>query len=301
MIATVNPYNIPKNNDTCIAICFFRPIEYSKPVENLFIFLNDLSVSQIPVYSIELLYHNQKSTIPNPTKTVASNSVIFSKENLWNIVERHIPDQYTKIIFLDTDVRFTNPDWFNLCSETLNQYKVIQPIDYCYRDVYGLSNNYQINEQILRPSIAKGIAEKETINISYHYPGFGIGIDRNFFHSIGGICDYGLNGYGDSLFWGCFDKFSSKYITIASKKFPQYTQYQSVISNIIEQKNNIVSFIPDNIALHLYHGSQKNRRYASRDNYIPNSYNLFYNQDGVLEIESDHDLIQYWVDRKEDD
>jgi hypothetical protein len=301
MLVSVKPYNTPQNTDTCVAICFFRPIEYSKPLKNLSIFLKDLSDSKIPFYSIELLYENQTPTLQNPTKIVRSKSKIFSKENLWNILETHIPDIYRKIIFLDTDIRFSNPDWFNLSSELLSKYKVVQPMEYCYRDIFIASYNYSIDETILYPSIAKAISKKENINICYHYPGFGIGIDRDFFHEIGGIYDQGFDGGGDTLFWGCFGDFRSTYLHIAGCKFSKYDEYQKkVITKINNDTTDIVSYVQDNTALHLYHGSKKNRKYGSRHKYIPNNYTLFYNNEGVLEIESDHDLTQYFIDRQED-
>lgn len=301
MIVHVPVYNTPKYTDICIAICFFRPIHYQKPVENLKIFLNDLQRSNLPVFSIELLYNDQQPILPNPTKVVRSNSVIFSKENLWNILEKYIPSQYSKIIFLDTDIRFTDPDWFNKSSELLNTYKVFQPMDYCYRDIHGEQDSYELKQNKIRPTMSKGITLKESINIAQHYPGFGIVIDRNFFHQINGIFDRGLNGYGDSLFWGCFDKFSCKYIYMASKKCKYYQQYQKNIFDIISNQSNITTFIANNMCLHLYHGSEHNRRYDRRENYIPQSYELYYNEDGVLEMNAEKDLRQYWIDRKEDE
>lgn len=303
-IYKVSPYSNVTNSNTCVAACFFRPLEYQKPIENLKIFLQDFSRTNIPLFTIELLYNNQKSIIENPTKIVRSNSVVFSKENLWNVIERYIPDQYSKIIFLDSDIRFTNPNWFNLSSDILDTYKVIQPMSYCYRSIHGASDSYEINER-LRPSIAQGLYYNEEINIGLHYPGFSIGIDREFFHSIGGIFDLAFNGCGDSLFWASFDELGDRYVSIVSTRFTEYTLYRNNILKLIKNQKNIVSFVPNNTALHLYHGSDSNRKYRERDNYLPEHYETFYNSDNVLEIKSldtnKIDLIQYWIDRKEDE
>jgi hypothetical protein len=302
MLIDLVQYAKPHNTDTCVAICFFRPVEYIKPVENLSLFLKNIQESHIPIYSIELLYPNQTPILSNATKIVRTNSVLFSKENLWNILEKNIPDNYSKIIFLDTDIRFTNPNWFNISADLLNQHMVIQPMEHCYRDIPNTSlNTYDIDHQLLRPAIAKGIQNRERINISLHYPGFGIGIDRNFFHKINGIFEYGLNGYGDSLFWAAFDRFDSQYVDFAKTKFSQYNSYLQNIQQAIDLMVEPVGYVKDNICLHLYHGTTKNRKYNTRNSYLPESYKLFFNADGVLEMSASTDLIQYWIDRKEDE
>lgn len=300
----VKKYNRVVRTDICVAFCFFRPIEYKNPIKNLHIFLNDLNTTNIPIYSIELLYGNQRSIVPNVTKIVQSNSVIFSKENLWNVIEKNIPDRYSKIIFLDADIRFTNENWINLSSDILDSHKVIQPMEYCYRSIHGFSSYYDLKERI-RPSISKGLKLKEKINIGLHYPGFAIGIDRNFFHKINGIFELGFNGCGDSLFWGAFDKDAQEYLPQVSSKFKEYEIYRQNVLDILKKNYDIVSYTPDNIALHLYHGSDKNRNYRNRDQYLPDSYKTFYNEYGVLEIysldQTKKDLSQYWIDRKEDE
>lgn len=292
-------YSRPSSDDTCLAMCFFRPVEYKNPIRNLGIFLGDMRRAGIPIFSIELLYGGQASTLMDADVVVKSESVLFSKENLWNILERSIPEKYSKIVFLDCDVRFGDPDWFNKCSEILDRHDVLQPLEHCYRDIYDDLREYEIEESEIRPAIAKGISEGSPINIAVHYPGFGIGIRREFFHSIGGFCDYGLGGYGDSLFWGAFDDFNSKCLEFTLKRLPQYLEYRNTVANA--RRPESVSYLRDNICMHLYHGTMKNRQYGKTNLYVPEEYELFYNEYGVLEIKSDHDLIQYWLDRREDD
>ena len=199
---------------------------------------------------------------------------------------------------MDSDIRFSDPAWLDKCSVLLDSNDVIQPMEHCYKDIFHDSNSYDIDESLLRPSMAKGLVRNHKINISLHYPGFGVGIRRDFFQKIGGFFDHGLNGYGDTLFWGAFDNFSSRYIQFASNNFKQYPKYRD---NIASFAPHSISYLEENIAMHFYHGSTRNRRYADRNKYLPDQYELFYNECGVLEIKSDKDLIQYWIDRKEDE
>jgi hypothetical protein len=296
------PYSIPLNKDTCVALCFFRPVEYKNPLINLKIVLEDLSLANIPYFTIELLYPNQINTISNPTLTVFSNSVLFSKENLWNILETKIPEKYTKIVFIDADIRFSNPNWLDRISESLDKHSVIQPMDFSYRDIPNNTNSYSISVDNFRPSTAKGICNKELMDISKHYPGFAIGIRRDFFKKIGGFFEYGLNGFGDSLFWGSFYDFDSKFTELTTTLFPEYIEYKNNIKNLIQ--DNTVGYLKKSEIFHLYHGALQNRRYDRRDHYIPTKFSVQKNEYGVLELESydpERNLKQYWVDRKEDE
>lgn len=298
-----NKYATPDLNDSCVAFCFFRPIEYSKPLANLKLFVSDLENSRIPYFFIEMLYDGQSPVLPKPTRVVRAKSVLFSKENLWNILERSIPEDYSKIIFLDCDVRFTNPDWFNISSRLLDNHAVIQPMDYTYRDIHGDFTYYEIDysdSKIFKPTIAKGIVEGAQIHPMIHHPGLGLGVNRRFFREIGGMYELGLNGPGDSLFWACFCELNARSLD-KFKASGDYVSYRQKLISCSSRFERPVNCVANNIALHMYHGSMANRKYGNRDEYIPSNYELFYNEDGVLEIKSDRDLIQYWMDRKEDD
>lgn len=296
-------YNVPGNDDTCVGFCFFRPVEYKKPLINLDLFVFDLKNSGIPYFCIEMLYDGQSSVLSDPLKVVRSKSVIFSKENLWNILERSIPEKYSKLIFLDCDVRFTNPDWFNISSDLLGRHLVIQPMDFTYRDIKGDSSTYEIDESdkaMFKPSVAKGVVDGAKLHSSTHNPGIGLGIDREFFRSIGGMYELGLNGPGDSLFWSCFCELHSRVVDRFDRS-DDYARYKKRVVAAASSSKNPVSCVADNVSLHMYHGSMINRKYGKRDMYLPDNYELFHNEDGVLEIRSDRDLVQYWIDRKEDE
>lgn len=302
-------YEKPNKNDICVAMCFFRPINYYKNiVRNLHIVLEDLKKASIPFYIIELLYKNQESCICNPTKIVRSNSVVFSKENLWNIIEKEIPEKYSKIIFLDTDIRFNNENWVDLASECLDEHKLIQPMEFIYREQSNFnikSNLYFIKQSDLRQSSAKAINKKEKLeNFRYYYPGFSICIDRNFYHEIGGITEHSVTGTGDCIFWSCFFKDEENYIDNFYKYSTNqegFIEYYKNIKNIINNKENIVGYVKNTIAVHLYHGPENKRIYNSLSKYMPDNYKLFKNDYGVIEIQGNKDLTDYWINRNEDE
>lgn len=296
-------YNAPIKNDICVALSFFSPYNYETPKMNLAIVLDQLSKSNIPFYTIELLYPGQKNLIKDPTITVYGKSVLFSKENLWNILETKIPQEYKKIIFIDADIKFSDADWFNKASEALDIYDTIQPMEYIYRDIFSNDISFDLEKGKIHNIIAKNIAEKRMIMDKeikfYGHPGHAIGIRRDFFHKIGGLFEYGINGFGDAMYWGYFHTLNLMGTNFGSQLFPEY---KNIRQRMYELKtDNTVGYIKDIYCLHLYHGETKNRKYGNRNHYVPENFKLYKNEYGVLEIDGKHDLIQYWIDRKEDD
>lgn len=302
------PYNENNTNDTCVALCFFRPIEYNNPVKNLNIVLDDLNKANIPVFTIELLYGNQSKTLSKSTLTICTeSSPWFSKENLWNIIAKHIPAQYNKFIFLDADVRFDNPDWFNISSKLLNDFDVIQCMSHTYKDIPNDNpdaETYNLNSMawnFYRESVANAIFHKRSLSTQFNHTGFSVGITREYFDKINGFFEYGFNGCGDTLFWNCFDRIEStcdSYLLTNKIVADEYFMYKR---NIKKQPPKI-SYVPDCLCMHLYHGSIPNRNYTNRNQYIDDDVIITRNKDGLLELHNlKIDLVDYWIKRKEDE
>lgn len=312
MLVKYNGYKKPNTNDMCVALCYFSPVKYIQPLYNLRAFLTELSAYSIPYYIIELLYPNQTQQIPNSI-IVKANTVCFVKENLWNILENRIPDRYTKIAFMDGDVLYTDQNWFDKTSELLDIYDCGMIHEYAYHSSRYKEQDHHIQQKHLLVAITK-IFQDSSIPWWKFHPGFNIAINREFFHKIKGFYEYGITGYGDVLFWWSFinDNHSiekkdcpcADFLT--SYKFKEYADiYQQYKTNILNLSNvNNTFYIPNNIAMHLFHGSRNHRYYNSRNGYVDGKVNTSKNQDGVIEISIDGpntDLIQYWINRREDD
>lgn len=297
-------YNPPTNNDTCIALCYFNPVGYKNLRINLDIILETLKLSKIPYFLIELIYPDQNPSVKEAFKVVKAHSVLFNKENLWNIIEKYIPDQYSKIIFIDSDIKFTNPDWFNLSSLKLDFCNIIQPMDVVFRDLkHKYADSTIITTDMCRYSVAFMMEHTGEASALHHHPGFAIGIKRNTFHDIGGFFEYGILGNGDTLFWMCITNFYStaagKFLYSRKDISIKYYDYRSKI----EKLDIKVGATLDNMAVHLFHGNVNNRMYLDREKYIDKNLlnNFYYNEYGVLEIKNDQSIYQYFLDRKEDE
>ena len=59
--------------------------------------------------------------------------VMWQKERLLNLTIDRMPDRYTKIVWVDADVLFTNPRWIVETSERLDEVAVVQPFSHAVR------------------------------------------------------------------------------------------------------------------------------------------------------------------------
>jgi hypothetical protein len=303
-------YNEPKNNDTCIVVCFFSPVNFQKPINNINCVLNQLDNSKINYTLVELLYPGQTQRLKNSI-VVKSNTIIFSKENLWNIGEKYTRDKFSKLIFLDSDILFDIPDWIDISSNMLDNNDIIQCMEYAYKgielsDIDGRQIDVDISDRnITKEPVAKAIKLKQNIVLGRDQPGFAIGIKRDFFHKIGGFFEYGITGCSDVLFWLSMIDFHTyevlRYIESVEAAKIKYLEYKHNMRKYFDQ--NRVDYIEDCVGLHLQHGKECNRFYQNRNIYLPENISFYHNNDGVLEINSNDnkDLRQYWIDRKEDE
>jgi len=251
-------YDEPTRDDLAVCLCYFSYCRYQKPLNNLNVVLEDMKRANIPHYLVELIYPGQDPMFPN-SHVVHANTVMFHKENLWNIAERDVPSQYTKLIFLDGDIRFSRPDWYDATSAVLDSATIIQPFDYaCWK-------------RFRRISAACAIMHSEepiSLDCGHHHPGFSTAFDRNVFNKLK-WCERALVGSGDSLFWHAASKASGGHGFSVGPFFV----YDSILDGYSEEYSNLVcqyaddiklGVLTDNTAIHLHHGSNKKRLYSDR-------------------------------------
>lgn len=298
------------SKDICIAMCYFNPLGYKNSYNNINTVLQELKKTNIPFYLIELIYPNQKQSLSEATVVVTAQTVFFVKENLWNILERHIPDHYEKIIFIDSDILCSDIEWVDKISVKLNDTKILHASEKLYRDI-TTNNIYQpiVNDaSCVKESIVKGLKNQSTIDLNQYHPGTNICIDRNTYHQIGGFFEDAPGTMGDTLFWYCFANAYQPYCAglFCAPRFKytkeKYLQYKKHICNILSLQD--IDYLNNNYALHLYHGHTSNRYYSQQDKFIPGLYTLYKNNDGVIEINIKHpqikDMKTYFYARTED-
>jgi hypothetical protein len=231
---------------------------------------------------------DQPPMLASPTLRFHSKSALFYKEALWNRLEQAIPEQYTKICFLDSDIIFDRPDWLDEISTLLDTHDVVHHFKICHR----LNHNFHID----RTTISY---VSTTDNKALKDPGFGICLTRSFFKKIGGFFDKCVMTSGDYYF-----------IRVALLQENIYT-FPSIDDDFLEYKKKFIgakyTFLPCTI-LHLYHGTCQKRDYAGfssmLDKVNTNWSNIaILNSDGFWELKDsalNSKFIDYFKSREED-
>jgi len=297
-------YVPPIKDDVAVIISFFNPSNYRRPLKNLIYVMHTLKEQDIPCYVIECVFPRRKPQVPDADIVVHSETPMFYKEQLFNIMEKKVPEKYTKLVFMDGDIIFEAPDWVDKVSEALNNHEIIMPFeDACW--LYP--DNIAVRSK--KKSLAWAIANKVEFKMfnAYH-PGFAWAMRRDFFREIGGFFDKKFLGGGD--------------VAMAATVVPGVTQ--KALSNIYGQRAVADSYLEyykrvraqdpklgylKFDAYHLFHGLTSGRRYSSRYNKIQHILKRGFesftklNEDGLYEF-TDPELIEYaknyFANRNED-
>jgi hypothetical protein len=268
----LQPYATPTRSDMVVILVFYNPSFSIRIVHNLLFIKQKLEAAGIPTYTAELAYEEHPFVLP-PSDTVfhyRSNSYLFYKENLINLVEKRIPAEYTKVCCLDADIVFSAPDWYDRVSELLDTHDVCQP--------FSVANWLDI-------TYTKIVTTATSAVVGGH-PGFAWACKRSLC-SIGIFPSYALIGSGDSaLTLFVMDKPIGGVMDIYA---PLINEQKAA-----RPKGLTVTSANNMTVYHLYHGSREKRQYGSRGEYIRtylNSKNLsslmdivFVREDGLYEI-----------------
>jgi hypothetical protein len=302
-------YIEPEVFDTAVLIAFFNPAKFRRSVENARYIIKIMKDKKIPCYVAECVFDKAAQQIPDADLVLHSNSYMFYKEQLFNKLEKLVPEQYTKLVALDADIMFDAPDWIDQVSLSLNTHDIIQP----YLKACWLSpDNKRVRSWKYGQSYA--LLQKIPItseNIHEYHPGFAWAFRRDIFRKLGGFYPNAIIGGGDALF-------TFNFYPTGMPRFWVDNQEGGAIHTIIEQwpkyNENFKHVNPKlghlNIkCFHLFHGLMIKRQYDTR-------YSLFskdltgkwndvitYNKDGLTEFVNPHlrkILYKYFKDRDED-
>jgi hypothetical protein len=293
-------YSKPTSTDIAVCMCYFSSVGYTRPRENFLEVKSMLDAAEIPLFTAECIIGDTPQLIPDPTLLTRSKSSLFYKEQLFNMLEKKIPANYTKLIFLDSDIIFSVPNWVDMISKKLNTCSALQPFS---KAVYLDAS---------RNAFRKIISWAKYSNIKYMrllghqintHPGFCWAFNRNFLKDIGGFFDKAIIGSGDAAVSTIFASYGYNF----KSSFIQ-NDYIKWLGNA-HLKPRTSSYLDIDI-YHLYHGSIDNRQYAHRHTF-PELLKIkkwddavYVNDYGMYEIknpEINEVLKNYFLSRKEDD
>jgi len=290
-------YTEPIIKDMIIIIPYFNACNSINILKNLKTVKKSLDNANIPYYIGEVLFENQESiNVSNEDNifTYKTDSYMFYKENIINILLDKIPSHYTKICMMDADIMFQNKFWYNMISSSLNKLTICHPFN---ESVFLDKRRQPIN-------IKKSIIEIHDDGNRGH-PGFIWAFNKEWLLK-NKLFELSIIGGGDTIF-------ASSILNLSHNKDWLNESY----NNYLKEFNHPQKI--GNIGLtvfHLYHGDVNNRQYKSRNqlmidllsyyNFTDISQLLEKNEDGLLKWNEKYKdkcneiLLTFFKNRKDD-
>jgi hypothetical protein len=245
-------YTPPLRADMAIILVFFNPARSVRIIQNLLTVKFWLDRSQIPCFIGELA-HNDTPFIFTEAPNICqfrSESLMFYKENLIKAVEKIIPPQFTKLFFMDADILYKDPAWYDVVSSTLDHYDVCQP----FQTAHMLNIDYSIRSSMT--SIFD--VDPTEIKLEFNHPGYCWAMSRDWYHRTKPT-DFAVIGGGDLMFYKHVTK--NLFIQGGAKE----TEIYGFMDPIISALPGAASYCSCPLTIvHLNHGTITNRQFHNR-------------------------------------
>lgn len=245
---------------------YFNPIGYRSRRENFRTFREHSGRQGLQLIVVECALEGQPFELRDDDAEqvirVRSDAVLWQKERLLNIGFAQLPDDCDKVVWLDADIRFTDDDWIDGVSRSLESFIVVQP--FC--------------EVIQLPAPHPGAADARSLaGVSSAFlwasapdsfrmsgrPGFAMAARRSLVDRYG-LYDRMILGGGDSLFIGACVGMSMRANGFTAHETASLRDHSETWTSAVGQAaQGSVSFY-DQVCIHAWHGDPANRFYGQR-------------------------------------
>ena len=275
-------------SDLAVVSAFFNPAGDRSTVENFRKYHCSLFDQGIELHAVEVAFGDGPFFVADlpGVQAVRSRDVMWQLERMINHTIAGLPDRITKVLWLDTDVYFENPNWFRKSSEALEEHLVIHP----YHDAVWLKADG--GELRRRQGMVSAMRDyPEQLGDPKHmHPGFAWGARRELLTKHG-VPDFCVVGGNDRILANAI--YNLEWADEMSY-FPTGLQRR-----IREWKTGFAADVKgratwiEGTLYHLWHGEIVNRKYKSRN--IPL---LNYNYDPAVDVEIGADGAWHWTTDK---
>lgn len=305
-------------NSLAVVCMIDNPVHSKFRYTNYEVFKHKLG--DVPLFTAEVVhgYDDCITDWHDPyVKQFRVESLIWRQRNMYNILIDRIATKFKYVAWLDADIVFSDPNWYQHIVESLEQYKLVQ----VFSHMQYLNQLYQpINDW--RPgyifqlkefgSIPGGISfrPKEFIPSKQDAcPGFGWAIRTDTWRKINGLVDWTVLGSAD--FYLVAALFGNlKEILVAKGYSPGHiaktSQWEQKVKLEIHPES--VGYIPGLIT-HLWHGDVVNRQYSTYQDILvmhqfdPNK-DIYKTNQGFYELRDPsgllgEDIKNYFISRRE--
>ena len=248
---------------------YFNPMSYRRRRDNYRIFRKHLNLPLVSVEAgfgaFELSDDDAEILIRIP-----AGDVLWQKERLLNEALRALPNDCSKLVWLDCDIVFGSPDWSERLSRALDQFLVVQPFKHAHHMPPESSDSELIaaRAEFSRPSfgtcIVSGASAAEVFEAANNrpYSGYAMGLAWAVHRDVvegRGFYDACIMGGGDramaAAYHGCFDHIINR----QCMHEPERQWYLDWAKPSFDRLRGSTSHLDGDI-FHLWHGDLVNRR-----------------------------------------
>jgi hypothetical protein len=258
-------FDRPHRGSCAVVVCHFNPCNYRLRTKNLLRVLDRLDSLHVPVFAAELRC-GEASRFPPVLPTYhprvlqsTSSSVLWQKENLWNLVARGLPKRYTNVLCLDADVILADQPLSDVIEDALASTAVVHPFT---RAIWLDPSDRPLFEKMsFGQAIARG--HESPSDRRQYFPGFAFAVRREFWDVCGGLYNGPLGG-GDWMFTaalcGRAEDLKGATLRFSRRYWDHYAAWADGVHRWCAGSMGYV----EGDALHLWHGSWENRNYVER-------------------------------------
>jgi hypothetical protein len=308
---------VKKRDDLAIILSHFNWCGYRRPDQNLNRFLRQMQSLNIPVYGAEASLTGEYLTQGNPNWVhikAKRENILFQKEALLNIAEKIVPAKYTKIAWLDHDILFMNPDWYDELSTALDTLNLVQVFESCiWTDSRGVAGSKYKSILSFSPITVELVTDKSLGTEKLITSGYGYAAPRTLWSKGGGLYPYNFIGGGDTAI---LHAVASPDLTPGAAKISYLQNAPDFYPHLIWRQlfhrfvNKKTGAIKGDI-YHEYHGTVLGRKYVTRSIInMTHDFNVKKHiklaENGLLELIDppwgyQFSIENYFMQRREDD
>lgn len=257
--------------DMAILIAYFNPIGYVRTTMNVLYVINKLRRDGYPLFVAEISLQGKDFTLAPEQRqlSIKTDSVLFYKENIFNMLERTIPSRYQKLVLIDCDVEFISPDWYLLTSLLLDTNDVVQP----FHIAHWMNINYSIvlRDRYSYLNVSSHLTEEDRMSMKSAPPsheGFAWAFRRPLFQAMGGMPEFAVLTGGDTIVALAVSPISIRkrfflhqlpYLRESVRAYNERVQAAFGVLGVVPGKRTTSS--TPGVIRHLFHGSRSRRRY----------------------------------------
>ncbi len=128
------PHYTPCDN-LWVITTYYNPARYTNKRQNYERFAKPILEAGLKLVTVECAFGQEKFELAQAANViqVRGRDVMWQKERLINLAIQQLPPTADKVVWIDNDILFCNPEWAVQTAAQLDHYPVVQPCDSLHR------------------------------------------------------------------------------------------------------------------------------------------------------------------------